>query len=416
MNYLTTKQVQAIIKRAQTEIKNGITDRRLKGLNGGLEILIRKSSIKYQARIKVNGKSTSVVIGDYDKITLSDAYKQAVMYADKAKANELERAQVPYFKNYWKHYREITDKAINLSHSRILNKNSFYNSILHIFDDYRLNEITPKLITDLISSKIQTSQNNLHNALTCLIACFTYAVNEGILESNQIATVANLPQFKKDKSQVKGHKYVTADKLKEVLFIPLDNYPISYKVYILLVALTASRGGEIRALKWEDIDFTPKDSAPYGLIIIENKKTKTRKDLDHFDHTIPLTNQLYNLLRNYRQYSSALNSPFLFPARTNPNKPIRDSLMLLPPTISEYMHIHGLRKTANTFLCANRFDNNFSVDDIDRILSHKTDTNIHETYDKYDYLKELYRLLEFYNNFIEQEQLTPAFKELVSEV
>ena len=64
----------------------------------------------------------------------------------------------------------------------------------------------------------------------------------------------------------------------------------------------------------------------------------------------------------------------------------------------------------------NRFDNNFSVDDIDRILSHKTDTNIHETYDKYDYLKELYRLLEFYNNFIEQEQLTPAFKELVSEV
>lgn len=412
MNYLTTKQVQAKIKKAQSEIEKGLSNQKLIGLNGGLNVLVRKSSITYQARIKVNGKYTSSVIGNYKEIKLSEAYNQAVLLADKAKNDELERAQIPFFSDYWKHYREVSDKALNLSDARIKNKNAFYNSILHVFDKYRLNEITPRLISDL-TGNINTSQNNLNNALSALIACFTFAVNEGILEFNKIATVTKLPQFKQDKSTVKGYKWIDVTQLKEKLFQPLNDYPISYRVYILLVTLTASRGGEIRCLKWSNIDCDKSDKAPYGTITIKNEDTKTKRDLSHFDHVIPLTKQLANLLSNYRELTKDIESPYLFPAVRNLNAPVSASQMLLPKNISSVMTGHGLRKTANTFLCANRFDENFSVEDIDRILSHKTDTAIHRIYDKNDYIKELYRLLSFYNDYIEENCITKEFLELV---
>ena len=413
MNYLTAKQVQAKIKKAQSEIEKGLSTQKLIGLNGGLNVLVRKSSITYQARIKLNGKYTSSVIGNYNEIKLSDAYNQAVLLADKAKNDEIQRTQIPFFSDYWKHYREVTDKALNLSLARIKNKNAFYNSILHVFDKYRLNEITPRIVSDL-TANIKTSQNNLNNALSTLIACFTFAVNEGILEFNKIATVTKLPQFKQDKSTVKGFKWIDVSQLKEKLFQPLDDYPISYKVYILLVTLTASRGGEIRCLKWSNIDCDKSDQAPYGTITIKNEDTKTKRDLSHFDHVIPLTKQLYNLLNNYKTITKDIDSPYLFPAVRDLNKPISASQMLLPKNISSVMTGHGLRKTANTFLCANRFDENFSVDDIDRILSHKTDTNIHRIYDKNSYIPQLYRLLCFYNDYIEKTQLTEPFFSLIN--
>ena len=68
------------------------------------------------------------------------------------------------------------------------------------------------------------------------------------------------------------------------------------------------------------------------------------------------------------------------------------------------MDLHGLRKTASTFLNAHSTEYSFDIDDIERVLHHKTDANrVRAIYNKYDYLKEHYQLLAFYNAYIERE-------------
>lgn len=285
--------------------------------------------------------------------------------------------------------------------------------MLYVFADYRLNEITPVLVQELVKN-LNTTQNHLHDCLSVMCACFTYALNEGIIEFNKLATLTKLPQFKANKADVKGFKYVTADRLRAVLFEPLEHYDLSYKVYVLLVCLTACRKGEIQKLKWDSIDFNGTDTTPYGLITIKNEDTKTKRDLTHGDYYIPLTKQLASLLKRYEELTKDINSPYLFCSCRDVNKTIASSVLLLPKNISCFMDLHGLRKTASTFLNAHSTEYNFDIDDIERVLHHKTDTNrVRAIYNKYDYLKEHYQLLAFYNDYIEREQLTQPFLELV---
>lgn len=416
-NPYTAKQVAQKVTKAKAELKKEQHKKAKQlGLDNGLILLVGKTSIKYQARIlvsKMPKKFKYVLIGDYEDIKLDDAYKAVNIIRDKFLNDELEKQSTPLFKDYWQHYREITDKANHLSKQRILTKNSFYNTVLYVFADYRLNEITPVLVQDLVKN-LNTTQNHLHDCLSVMCACFTYALNEGIIEFNKLATLTKLPQFKANKADVKGFKFVTADRLKTVLFEPLEQYPIYYKVYVLLICLTACRKGEIQNLKWDNIDFNKSDNAPYGSILISNKDTKTRRDTNHDDYYIPLTKQLNNLLSKYREITKAIDSPLLFPSRTNKDKPLSSSSMLLPPNIANDMDLHGLRKTASTFLNANSLEHQFNKDDIEIVLHHKSDSNrVRAIYNKYDYRKEHYRLLSFYNDYIEREQLTQSFLELV---
>lgn len=415
-NPYTSKQVALKVTKIKAEIKKGNLKEKKMSLDNGLLLVVRNTSIKYQARIlisKTPKKFKQVLIGDYEDIKLDDAYKAVNIIRDKFLNDELEKQSTPLFKDYWQHYREITDKANHLSKQRILTKNSFYNTVLYVFADYRLNEITPVLVQELVKN-LNTTQNHLHDCLSVMCACFTYALNEGIIEFNKLATLTKLPQFKANKADVKGFKFVTADRLKTVLFEPLEYYDLSYKVYVLLVCLTACRKGEIQNLKWDNIDFNKSDNAPYGSILISNKDTKTRRDTNHDDYYIPLTKQLNNLLSKYREITKAIDSPLLFPSRTNKDKPLSSSSMLLPPNIANDMDLHGLRKTASTFLNANSLEHQFNKDDIEIVLHHKSDSNrVRAIYNKYDYRKEHYRLLSFYNDYIESEQLTQSFLELV---
>lgn len=412
MNFFTAKEVKAKVKSATDEIKKGTCTQKRIGLNGGLILFVRANSVKYVARAKIKGKDSSIVIGDYEKMKLSDAYNQVKIILEKAKNDELENQKTPFFKDYWKEYRAMTDKALNLSIARIRNKNAYYNKVLKVFDNYRLNEITPILVKNL-TSQIETSTKNLKNCLNTLIACLEQARIEGIIETNKILGYTNQPKFKAINNQVDGYKWASIELLKDQLFEPLKDYPIDYKVYILLVAMTASRPGEIRELKWEKIDFTPTDNAPYGQIFIPNTETKTKRDSEHLDHVIPLTKPLLNILKHYRKLSECLGSIFLFPAKTDPNKPISASQMILPKNISINIDVHGLRKTANTFLVASKFENHFDEKDIDKVLSHKADDKIHKTYNKYDYVRELYRLLDFYDSHIVKNCLPNEFLDLV---
>lgn len=418
MNLLKQKDVSEKLKTAKQEIKQNNLKQKKIGLGGGLFLLVRNNSVTYWARIKANNKDTSLCIGNYEQMKLTTAYNQAKIFADKAKNDILEQKKTPLFKDYWVKWRAESDKNLNLSIARIRNKNAYYNGVLHIFDDYRIDEITPLLVNEL-TANIQTSKRNLKNCLNTLITCLEQARLDGIIQHNDLIGYTRQPKFNDRNLNIsepsKPFKWLDIKQLKEKLFSPLDDYPLSYKVYILLVLFTVSRGGEIRKLRWDHIHSESMENCEHGFILIPNNETKTRRDTEHLDHIIPLTPYLKKLLKKYKEITQCMESPFLFPSKTNPNKEISASLMLLPPNITEYLNIHGLRKTANTFLVSQKFEMNFNEKDIDKILSHKTDDKIHITYNKYDYLKEFSILLNFYNDYLVQNCLTESFKKLIEE-
>lgn len=419
-NPYTAKQVALKVTNAKNEIKKGNIKEKKLSLDNGLLLVVRNTSIKYQARIlisKTPKKFKQVLIGNYDDIKLDQAYEQVTLIKKQLENEQLEqiaeKAKSPLFGEYWREYREITDNANHLSNARRLSLNSLFNSILKVFADYRLNEITPTLVNELVKD-LPVTQNNRHNALCALNACFDFAESNEIIEVNRLRKLMSQPQNKKDSSLIKHHKFVPADRLKCVLFEPLEQYPISYKVFVLLICLTACRNSEIRCLKWDNVNFKATDKLPYGLITIKNEDTKTRKDKSHDDYYIPLTKQLANLLKRYHKIMQDLDTPLLFPSRNDNNKPISMSMLLLPPNISCEMELHGLRATASTFLNEHRVIENFNDDEIERVLHHKTDSNkVRKAYNRYDFLKEHYQLLTFYNDYIEREQLTQSFLELV---
>ena len=411
-NTYSLKQVKDLITKARKELKEKGIKTIQKGLGQGLQIQIRQSSLTYTARVKINGKATTKVIGSFDDMTLSEAYKQASSLNTDIVIQELEKAKTPLFKDFWKQYREETDKAKGLSKAWIFNNNAFYNTVLHVFDDLRISDITPREVIDRTNGI--TTHSNLVGSIRALNRCMVYARNTGIITFNQLADITKLPQFRLKKSERKGHPFVSAENLREKLFEPLALSDLELQVFTLLVCLTSCRMGEILHLKWSDIDFSAvTDNTPYGVITIKNIDTKTKNDTEHADHIISITRQMFNALKHWKEYKADFDTDFLFNARTNLNKPLSETQIMLPKTISNEVHFHSLRKTVSTFLNSQKMEYYFDKNDIEQILGHKIDITVRGIYNKYDNLKENYRLLSFWSDYLEREQLTEPFLKLI---
>lgn len=411
-NDYTLKQVKSKIDKARKELEQTGKERLNVGLGSGLVIQVFKGTSKYLARVKINGKYTTKTIGAFNEMTLTEAYKKASALNTDLAVQELEKAKTPLFKDFWKKYREETDTDKKLSIATIRSKNAFYNQILHIFDNVKIDCIDPELVKTY-TKNINTSHNNLVNAIKELRACLTYAVNSCIIEYNKISDITKLAKFKFDMSERKGYNFVTADKLRKCLFEPLTYSPIELQTFVLLVCMTSSRMGEILHLKWSNIDFTPTESAPYGVITIKNKDTKTKRDLTHQDHVIAITKQMFNVLKHWKEYKADFESEYLFSARRNPHKPLPKNSLPLPKGVTDNVHLHGLRKTVSTFLNSQKMKYNFSIDEIEYILSHKRDTSIRSIYNKHNNIEENYYLLSKWCDYLESEQLTEPFLELI---
>ncbi len=400
---ITDLELKSKIKEALKEIKEKQLKEKRIGCGGGLVCVVTLSAISYHARFPVNGKYTTRLIGS-NKMSLANAFKKAIELKEECQKENIRTGNYPLFKKFWNDFRCEYDKTI--SRDRIFNVNSFYNTILHFFDDFRINEITPPLVCS-ITDKINTSQNNKRNAIASLKQALDYAVNYGYLPANQLNAIMKLPQFKKVKTD--GYKFVTADKLKDCFFSLLSREPKTARVFYLLLALTACRKTEIRLLEWDWIDFSSNKSK-YGVITVPKETTKTKA----IDHVIPMTTTIRQLLLNWKEESLIDNelSKYVF-ANASGDKPIYERYFDTPVTryTSQYIVLHGLRKSYRTFISEHMKEQGFNETEIELVLNHvpfnKSVVNL--TYDKYEYTKEQYAVLEYWNDYLVKNCLTEEY-------
>lgn len=146
-----------------------------------------------------------------------------------------------------------------------------------------------RLYNDLVEKDFATGSIKLVSAM--LNGCFKQAERNGIISKNPVPLV-NIPKGKARKERV-----VFTPEQQE-LFIGYSEQSYLHD-FFLLALMTGMRNGELRGLRWSDIDFKKKIiHVNHTLVYTKEKgyfldtpKTKTSK------RDIPMLGQCYNLLK-----------------------------------------------------------------------------------------------------------------------
>lgn len=147
------------------------------------------------------------------------------------------------------------------------------------------------------------------------------------------------------------------------------------------------RPGEIRAMKWEDVDF---DAAIW---MIPAGETKMRRE-----HRVPLSRQAIAIIRSMEDTASY--SEYVFPS-FNPKKPLSENAVngaLKRLGYGGVMTAHGFRTTACSLL---NESGEFHPDAIERALAHQDSNAVRAVYNRTQYWDERVRMMQWWSDKID---------------
>jgi integrase len=190
---------------------------------------------------------------------------------------------------------------------------------------------------------------------------------------------------------VKHREAITKDELPSFL-ISLDSYSGDVVVALGLELLThtAMRPGEVRGLRWNDIDFEN------CIISIPSERMKMRRPF-----RIPLSKQVIKILEKLKQLNS--NNQFVLSSSIKPEKPISDNTMNLAIRRLGYRATsHGMRSTFSTITHETQM---FSSDVIEAALAHQDKNKVRGIYARTDYFEQRFSLMEWWSNYLDSIKL-----------
>lgn len=159
-----------------------------------------------------------------------------------------------------------------------------------------------------------------------------------------------------------------------------------------LLALTWVRTGELRAMRWAEIE---RDAAGVPTRWrVPAARMKMRRGVDHL---VPLSRQAVQLLAVLQ--SRAGSSPYVFPAERRPDRPMSEASALALIGRLGYqgrMTGHGWRSVASTW--AN--EQGYHPDAIERQLAHMPGDAVRAAYNSAQHLPERARLLQAYADWL----------------
>lgn len=148
----------------------------------------------------------------------------------------------------------------------------FYASehIVKGLGEYKLNELTPEIIIRFLNNlKKKYSQSTLDKVYLVLKMCLKYAVDSEIMSKNPLKNVTKPKSTKIKKDEYKAY---SENEILDIL-TAVRNYYDLYPIILILI-FTGMRPGELRALKWENIDFLEKSIYIKAAATIDITNTK----------------------------------------------------------------------------------------------------------------------------------------------
>lgn len=374
-------------------------DKDYRELDGnGLYFFVQKNGNKsWQLRYKKpNGKWAWLGLGGYPQIGGELARKKAqeliadigkgenpIITKQERKAKELEESNATFeaLAREWIDTKQNTWVADTMTR----NKGALEKHIYPIFGKRLFVSIRPIEWMEHLKG-IQQEQKIYEQVKRIRTMCrdiYDYAKVTGRIDYNPLE---GLHKFL-DSGKKENMAHVDEKELPPLLRA-IDNYPTpDIRIGLKLLTMLFCRPSELREAQWHEFDLDE------GLWNIPEERMKKRRE-----HIIPLPTQAVHLLNELKSIRG--ESEYLFPSRSNPNKPKSDTVFIMALRRLGYegrQTPHGFRHIASTLLNNKGFDERH----IEAALAHVKD-GVAGVYNKAQYLNDRKHLMQWYADHLEQ--------------
>nr|WP_320050617.1 integrase arm-type DNA-binding domain-containing protein [uncultured Desulfuromonas sp.] len=365
---------------------------------GGLFLLVSASGSKgWRFKYRLDGKEKLMSFGPYPEISLAEArqlraearklvvkgidpMQARVAKREQQKAvseNTFKRVALEWFENQT-HLAESTKK---LNFSRL--ERDIFPHIGHM----PLTEIKPKDLLDKVLRPMELRDVGVlaRRVKSIMAQVFRYGVACGYVERDPTADLTGAL-----KKVERGHMAAITEPAKLApLLRAIDDYDghVVVKHALQLAPMLFVRPGELRAMKWEEIDF---EAAEWRYTV---PKTKT-------EHIVPLSRQALEILSSLRELTGV--GELVFPSIRTAAKPISDNTLnagLRRMGFSkEEVSAHGFRATARTILEEVLMER---IELIEQQLAHGVKDALGRAYNRTKHLDERKRMMQRWSDYLD---------------
>ena len=253
---------------------------------------------------------------------------------------------------------------------------------------------TPELIVCLRELEKRGALNVLDKAVILCGSIWDFAIAEGKAERNVARGIRK--QFKK---ATEGHfAGILEPERFGVLLRHIDNYQggAIVKTALKLAPILYQRPGNLRAMKWADLDL---DGGLWTIPSAEMKRKKDKKE-NGLDHLVYLPTQAVDILRQHQKITG--HGVMVFPSERDHTRPMSDnsmrSALLSMGFSSDEQTVHGFRASARTML-AERLEINDNV--MEAHMAHAVKNSLGTAYDRTTFLNQRRAMVQKWADYLD---------------
>ncbi len=346
---------------------------------------------------------TEIGLGNYPDVTLAKAREikeeyrallsQNVDPQDHRQAIEQAKQAEIYntFENVARAWLEWRQTKANFSQGYAKDvKRLIERVLLPAFGNYPIAQISaPMALKAFKPLQEKGTLETLKRAIQKMNEIMTFALHREIIAHNPLSNISK--EF--DSPRVEHFKTIKPEDLGEFLFT-LNNAQIQLQTRYLILwqLLTMTRPNEADTAKYEDINEREK------IWTIRINKGIKQNDKGR-EHKITLSRQALALLREIKKFSG--DKVYLFPSHKNPQTHTNTQTANAAIKRMGYkgkLVAHGLRSIASTYLN----ENGYNPELIEVALSHINQDRIRMAYNRADYIKQRFEILQAWADFIDE--------------
>lgn len=348
----------------------------------------------------MTGKRRNAGLGTYPDISILEASKLAAQMRELIKRNEdpleIKRAEVQQNKILtFKEASYIVHKNLSQAWKNKKHINQWISTLeMYAFErlgQLKLDKITPAIVADTLKPIWLDLPETASRVKQRIHAVLGWAVANGFCVSNPVDVVSHiLPTQPSKKSRTEHQPAMAWADIPEFVskYLQTENrYDISRKMLLLLI-LTACRSGEIRGMKWEEIDFDMK----IWTIPADRMKAKVL-------HRIPLTHEAIELILSMK----GLHDQLVFPSPQKQTIVSDMALTSLLRRVEAKSTSEGRIATAHGFRSSFRdwcSEKGYARDLAERALAHAINNQVEAAYHRTDLLEQRREMMQEWSDFV----------------
>ena len=271
----------------------------------GLHIYVRKSGSKsWSQKIRFGGKQLELGLGNYPVVSLAEARRIAAenkALAQRGINPKLERVKpktIPSFKEVMElALPSIQDELKNAKHKAQW-RTTLETYAIPSIGSTPVNEITVNEIHALLRPIWKDKTETASRLRGRIEKVLDYAIVKGMMSApNPAAWQGNLSALLPQKSKIKTKRNHPALQLEDAQrwWAELKQRDGMGAKALMLLTMTASRSGEIRGMRWEELQlFDDKEAQKRGYLGIWTRPAERMKAKR--EHRVPITSAMYELI------------------------------------------------------------------------------------------------------------------------